>query len=75
MRSRLTILHQELIPVWNDWSEVRRETKVGGKTFDVRREVPSNHLIQQLGRALDKWCPEHIIAGVGSDSGLAEAVR
>ena len=44
---------------------MRRE----GKTFDVVGEVVGNHLVQQLGRALDNWCLEDA-ARVSPDTGL-----
>ena len=48
-----------------------REANRGGKTFDVLGKVPSNHLIQQFGYALDDWRLEDITR-VSADSGLVK---
>jgi hypothetical protein len=42
------------------------------ETFDVLAHVPSNHFVQQLGRALDNRRLEHI-ARIRPDSSLTKA--
>ena len=43
-----------------------------GETFDVFREVPSDHLVQQLGGGLNNRRADDTVAGVGSDPGLTK---
>lgn len=38
-------------------------------------KVPSDHLVQQFGRALDDWRPNYTITRVGSDPSLRKVVR
>ena len=70
MHDGLTVLHQKLIAVWNDWSGT-----VGwwdarlGETFDMFGHVPGNHRVHQLGHALDNRHLDHI-ARISTDAGL-----
>ena len=72
MHSRLTVLHQEVVAIWNDLSHVRHRGLLVvrlGETFDMFGHVPGNHRVHQLGHARDNRHLEHV-ARVSTDTGL-----